>query len=131
MHARMMPRVAMAFVALCFSYVASAADGGRSRHTPTSIRGKPAGSRPANAGSIVLHTTSWKQRAARRLWDARDPYADPAAIYKANRLSSQPAQRITNIPGQTTVLTRKVIDDKDTTTLGDALRTTPGVTVGR
>ena len=50
---------------------------------------------------------------------------------KANRLSSPPAQPIVNIPSQTTVLTRPVLDDKNATSIGDALRTTPGVTVGR
>jgi outer membrane receptor protein involved in Fe transport len=38
---------------------------------------------------------------------------------------------IVNIPSQTTVLTRRVLDDKNATSIGDALRTTPGVTVGR
>jgi outer membrane receptor for monomeric catechols len=130
MPARMIPKIAIVFVAFCFSNVASAADGGRSRYTPIPTQGTAARSRSANAINTVL-ATSWKQKAARRLRDARDPYADPAAPYKANRLSSQPAQRIINIPGQTTVLTRQVIDDKNATTLRDALRTTPGVTVGR
>ena len=131
MPAKIMPTVAIAFVAFCFSDVASTADGGRSRYTPKPIQGTAAGSRSANALNTVRHTTSWKQKGARRLRAARDPYADPAAPYKANRLSSQPAQRIINIPGQTTVLTRQVLDDKNATTLRDALRTTQGVTVGR
>ena len=61
----------------------------------------------------------------------RDPYADPAAPYKANRLSSRPDQPILDIPGQTTVLTRQVLDDKNATSLKDAMRSTAGVTVGR
>ncbi len=62
----------------------------------------------------------------------RDPYADPAAPYKADRLSSpHAAEPIANLPGQVTVLTRQVLDDKNATTLSDALRTTAGVTVGR
>jgi outer membrane receptor for monomeric catechols len=61
----------------------------------------------------------------------RDPYADPAAPYKANRLSSRPNQPILDIPGQTTVLTRQVLDDKNAWTLKDAMRSTAGVTVGR
>jgi outer membrane receptor for monomeric catechols len=129
MPARMIPKIAIA--AFCFSNVASADNGGRSGYTPTPIQGTSARLRSANAVNTVLPATSWKQKAARRLRDARDPYADPAAPYKANRLSSQPAQRIINIPGQTTVLTRQVIDDKNATTLRDALRTTPGITVGR
>ena len=61
----------------------------------------------------------------------RDPYADPAAPYKADRLSSRPDQPILDVPGQTTVLTRQVLDDKNATSLKDAMRSTAGVTVGR
>ena len=68
-----------------------------------------------------------------RHWQpTRDPYADPAAPYKASRLSSPLAgQPILNTPGQVTVLTRQVLDDKNATSLKDALSTTAGVTVGR
>jgi outer membrane receptor for monomeric catechols len=62
----------------------------------------------------------------------RDPYADPAAPYKANRLEwSRPRQPILNIPGQSTVLTRQVLDDMNATTLRDAMRSTAGMTIGR
>lgn len=62
----------------------------------------------------------------------RDPYADPAAPYKADRLSpSWGGQPILDIPGQVTVITRQVLDDKNATTLRDALSTTAGITVGR
>ena len=61
---------------------------------------------------------------------ARDPYADPAAPYRANRLSSS-RERIINIPSQTTVITRSVMDDKNVASIGGALRSTPGVTIGR
>ena len=62
----------------------------------------------------------------------RGPYVDPAAPYKANRLSSPRAtEPILNIPGQTTVLTREVLDDMKATSVRDALRSTAGVTVGR
>jgi outer membrane receptor for monomeric catechols len=58
--------------------------------------------------------------------------SDPAAPYKANRLSSPRAtEPILNTPGQTTVLTREVLDDMKATSLRDALRSTAGVTVGR
>jgi outer membrane receptor for monomeric catechols len=36
-----------------------------------------------------------------------------------------------NIPRQVTILTREILDDKNATSLGDALGTTAGVTVGR
>jgi outer membrane receptor for monomeric catechols len=62
----------------------------------------------------------------------RHSLVDPAAHYKANRLSSpRSSQPILNIPGQTTVLTRQVLDDMNATSVRDALRSTAGVTVGR
>ena len=62
----------------------------------------------------------------------RGRYVDRAAPYKANRLSSPRAtEPISDIPGQTTVLTREVLDDMKATSVRDALRSTAGVTVGR
>ncbi|MHC2626261.1 outer membrane receptor for monomeric catechols [Bradyrhizobium huanghuaihaiense] len=57
--------------------------------------------------------------------------ADVAASYKADRLSSSRGETILNTPGQTTVLTREVLDDKKATSLRDAMRSTAGVTIGR
>lgn len=59
----------------------------------------------------------------------RDSHVDPAAPYKADRLSSTRGQKIVDTPGQTTVLTRQVLDDKKATSLKDALRSTAGVTL--
>lgn len=59
------------------------------------------------------------------------PATDPGAPYKADRLSSSRGETILNTPGQTTVLTRQVLDDKNATSLKDAMRSTAGVTVGR
>jgi outer membrane receptor for monomeric catechols len=59
----------------------------------------------------------------------RDSYVDPAAPYKADRLSSSREQKIVDTPGQTTVLTRQVLDDMKATSLKDALRSTAGVTL--
>jgi len=60
------------------------------------------------------------------------PASDTAAPYKANRLSSpRAAEPVLNIPGQTTVLTREILDDMKATSVRDALRSTAGVTVGR
>jgi outer membrane receptor for monomeric catechols len=56
---------------------------------------------------------------------------DRAAPYKADRLSSSRGETILNTPGQTTVLTRQVLDDKNATSLRDAMRSTAGVTIGR
>jgi outer membrane receptor for monomeric catechols len=61
----------------------------------------------------------------------RDRYADPASPYKASRLSSSRGEPPLNVPGQTTVLTRQVLDDMNATSLRDALGSTAGVTVGR
>lgn len=60
----------------------------------------------------------------------RAPATDPAAPYKADRLSTSRGQTILNTPGQTTVLTRQVLDDMNATTLRDAMRSTAGVTIG-
>jgi outer membrane receptor for monomeric catechols len=60
---------------------------------------------------------------------ARDSHVDPAAPYKADHLSSFRGQSPLNVPGQTTVLTRDVLDDMNATSLRDALRSTAGVTV--
>ncbi|EJN07220.1 outer membrane receptor for monomeric catechol [Bradyrhizobium sp. YR681] len=56
---------------------------------------------------------------------------DAAAPYKADRLSSSRGETILDTPGQTTVLTRQVLDDKNATSLRDAMRSTAGVTIGR
>ncbi|SFU96782.1 MULTISPECIES: TonB-dependent receptor plug domain-containing protein [Bradyrhizobium] len=56
---------------------------------------------------------------------------DPAAPYKADRLSSSRGETILNTPGQTTVLTRQRLDDMNATSLRDAMRSTAGVTIGR
>jgi outer membrane receptor for monomeric catechols len=116
-----LPTIAITVVAICFCDGAFAANGGRPRHTVSQTAGW---SRSA-ATLKSAHAVRWRQRVA------RDPYADPAAPYRADRLASQPGQRIINIPGQTTVLTRQVLDDKNATSGRDALRTTPGVTIGR
>ena len=81
----------------------------------------------AGGGARLRHAPAVKHHVAAD----RDPYADPAAPYKADRLSSRPDQSILDIPGQTTVLTRQVLDDKNATSLKDAMRSTAGVTVGR
>jgi outer membrane receptor for monomeric catechols len=72
-----------------------------------------------------------KPHPARKLAADRDPYADPAAPYKANRLYWSPAEPILNLPGQTTVITREVLDDTNATSLSKALGSAAGVTVGR
>jgi catecholate siderophore receptor len=61
----------------------------------------------------------------------RDPYADPGAPYKADRLSSQKfSEPIANTPRTITVLTKDVIEDKNATSLKEVTRTTAGLTLG-
>lgn len=60
-----------------------------------------------------------------------NPYADPMAPYKVDRLSSSKfTEPVLNTPRSVTVLTKEVLKDKDATTLRDALRSTAGVTLG-
>jgi catecholate siderophore receptor len=60
-----------------------------------------------------------------------DPYADPAAPYKADRLSSSKfTETILNTPRTVTVITKEAIQDRNATALKDILRSTAGVTLG-
>ena len=60
-----------------------------------------------------------------------NPYADPSAPYKADRLASPKfTQPILNTPKSITVLTKEILNDKDATSLKEVARTTPGVTLG-
>ncbi len=60
-----------------------------------------------------------------------DPYADPAAPYRAVRLQSNKfTQPIINTPRTITVLTKEVLQDKNATTLREIGRSTAGVTLG-
>jgi catecholate siderophore receptor len=62
----------------------------------------------------------------------RDPYADPAAPYKGDRLqaSGKFPEPILNTPRSVTVLTREVLQDKNATSLKQAILSTAGVTLG-
>jgi outer membrane receptor for monomeric catechols len=119
----------IAVAAVCLFDGAFAVASGQPRHVPARVQGPASSSRSIDALKATRHAT---QSAIRPQGADRDPYADPAAPYKANRLSSSSAgEPILNIPGQTTVLTREVLDDMNATSLRDALRSTAGVTVGR
>jgi outer membrane receptor for monomeric catechols len=128
MPAGMLRTITVALAAICLSDGALAADGAGPRYP----QAQGSVTQPANSLKPRPRATSWRPKAARTLASDRDPYADPAAPYKADRLSlPYAAQPIINIPGQVTVLTRQVLDDKNATTVRDALRTTAGVTIGR
>jgi catecholate siderophore receptor len=62
----------------------------------------------------------------------RDPYADPAAPYKGDRLqaSGKYPEPILNTPRSVTVLTKDVLEDKNATSLKSAILSTAGVTLG-
>ena len=62
----------------------------------------------------------------------RDPYADPAAPYKADRVqaSGKFPEPLLNTPKTITVLTKEVLEDKNATTLKQASLSTAGVTLG-
>ncbi|WFU77070.1 MULTISPECIES: TonB-dependent receptor [unclassified Bradyrhizobium] len=62
----------------------------------------------------------------------RDPYANPAAPYMATRVqaSGKFPEPILNTPKSITVLTREVLEDKNATTLKQAILSTAGVTLG-
>jgi hypothetical protein len=120
----------VAVVVFCFSSGAFAGATERPHHAKSSKQGSAASSRSADARETLSPESRLKKNAARTLAADRDPYADPAAPYKADRLASPSAEPILNVPGAT-VLTREVLDDMNATTLRDALRATAGVTVGR
>jgi catecholate siderophore receptor len=62
----------------------------------------------------------------------RDPYANPAAPYMAERVqnSGKFPEPILNTPKTITVLTKDVLEDKNSTTLKSAVLSTAGVTLG-
>jgi len=127
MPAKMLRAIAVAAVCFCDGALAVAA--GQPRHAPASVQGSASSSQSMDT---LKATRRAKQNAVRTQAADRNPYVDPAAPYKANRLSSPRAtEPILNIPGQTTVLTREVLDDMKATSLRDALRSIAGVTIGR
>jgi catecholate siderophore receptor len=60
-----------------------------------------------------------------------DPYADPAAGYKADRLSSSKfTEPVLDTPRTVTVITQEALQDKNATSLREVARSTAGVTLG-
>ena len=80
-----------------------------------------------DAATIQLPPVSVEAQNAR----GGDPYADPQAPYKADRLSSSKyTEPLINIPRSTTVITKEAIADKNATTIREIARSTAGVTLG-
>jgi catecholate siderophore receptor len=100
--------------------------------SPEQIRARNALRRIAREkAAAVVRAKAEAEAAAKKRLAQQDPYADPAAPYKANRLASPKfPEPIVNTPRSITVLTQEVLRDKDATSLKDAARTTPGVTIG-
>ena len=100
--------------------------------SPEQIRARNALRRIAREKSAAAARAKLEAEAAAKKQAAQqDPYADPAAPYKADRLASPKfSEPIANTPKSITVLTREVLDDKDATSLKDVARTTAGVTIG-
>ena len=122
MSAKMLRMIAVAAVGFCDGAFAVAS--GQPRHAPASAQGAVSSSESMDTKKTTRHA---KQGAVRAPADI-----DAATPYKTNRLSSPRAtEPIPNIPGQTTVLTREVLDDMKATSVRDALRSTAGVTIGR
>jgi len=109
------------------------------------VRKKPAATKPtaeqlrARAALRAAHARQAEQarQAAAAAANANqtapdaNPYADPAAPYKANALASPKfTQPIVNTPKTITVLTKELLEDKDATSLKEVGRTTAGVTLG-
>lgn len=60
-----------------------------------------------------------------------DPYADPDAPYKADRLSLDKfPEPVLNTARTETILTQEALEDKNATTLREVLRSTAGITLG-
>src|SRR4030088_86564 len=108
-------------------------------------RPRPAASRPS---PDQLRARTALGRAARRTHPAqvaavpfpnagglrpdRNPYADAAAPYKVDRLQSSGKfpEPLLNTPKTVTVLSKEILEDKNATTLKQAVLSTAGVTLG-
>src|ERR1700728_898477 len=99
--------------------------------TPEQLRVRAALRRAARA--TKQHAAQAKPAPANTAAPAadRNPYADPAAPYKADRLASPKfSEPIADTPKSITVLTKELLEDKDATSLKEVARTTAGVTIG-
>ncbi|MGC1447084.1 MAG: TonB-dependent receptor [Xanthobacteraceae bacterium] len=102
-----------------------------SKPTPEQIRARNALRRAAREKQAQQAQAAAAAANTAPLAPDRDPYADPNAPYKANRLSSSKfPEPIVNTPRSITVLTKELLEDKDATSLKEVARTTPGITLG-
>jgi catecholate siderophore receptor len=94
------------------------------------LEGTSLSSRFTSPGVATLNLSPTEQSVTVNAHDI-DPYADPEAPYKADRLSSTKfTEPVLNTPRTETILTQQALEDKSATTLRDVLRSTAGVTLG-
>ena len=142
------PRTAAVAGLIAAASISTAAEAQQSPLPPVTVDAPTARPRPAarpNAAQVRARTAL---RAARRQQVAQqapvpfpnagglsapdaNPYADPNAPYKADRVSSNKfTEPLLNTPRTVTVLTKELLADKNSTSLRDTVRTTAGVTLG-
>ena len=101
--------------------------------SPEQIRARNALRRAARERAAAAARAKQQAEAeAKKQAAQQDPYADPAAPYKAEPpgVAANSASRSPTRRSSITVLTKKCCDDKDATSLKEVGRTTPGVTIG-
>jgi catecholate siderophore receptor len=113
-------------------------DAPKERPRPTTSKPSPDQVRARNA---IRRAASQRQQTARApvafpnaggLPPDRNPYADPAAPYKVDHLqaSGKFPEPLLNTPKTVTVLSKEVLEDKNATSLKQAILSTAGVTLG-
>jgi catecholate siderophore receptor len=130
--------------------VASVSSGAQAQQTnlpPVNVdapveRPRPAASKPSPEqirARNALRRAAQRQQGAQQSSPAapsgevdRNPYADPAAPYKVDRVqaSGKFPEPMLNTPKTITVLSKEVLEDKNATTLKEIGRSTAGVTLG-
>jgi catecholate siderophore receptor len=101
-----------------------------SRPSPDQIRARNALRRAARRSQPAVAAVPYPNAGA--LNADRDPYADAAAPYKVDHLqaSGKFPEPLLNTPKTVTVLSKDVLEDKNATTLKQAILSTAGVTLG-
>jgi catecholate siderophore receptor len=84
-----------------------------------------------NPGPTDTQLATVRVEAAAAFAPGANPYADPEAPYKVDRLSSSKfTEPVLNTPRTVTVLTKETLDDQKSTSLREVGRSTAGVTLG-
>lgn len=105
------------------------------RPRPTASRPSPEQVRARNALRRAAQRQQAQQQAAPTTPSGpadANPYADPAAPYKVDRVqaSGKFPEPLLNTPKTITVLSKEILEDKNATTLKEIGRSTAGVTLG-